>query len=1834
MTTGIRSKRFTIVRGGKWYRALLAGSSALALTIAAGPVLAQNVDIDNGDHEIVDGTGPGTQPSPWVINGSVFVGYEGTGELTIQNGGQVVSTPEPGYIAVAIGHRTHSGGTVIVSGTDADGNASTWTNHGNLNVGNLGTGTLTILNGGQVSSTRGNIGRSSGSDGTVIVSGTDTEGNASTWTNHGNLNVGNFGTGTLTISGGGVVNVAEGARIADHQGTSSATVQGDGSQWSINGDLSVGFGLRDTAQGTLTIENGGLVTSGATYLGAYRAEASGAIALNGNGVLATGLVEKGLGSGTLSFDGGILRATSNEADFLRNFDAGDVTIDAGGAVFDTNGFEIGIATDLQGTGGLTKAEGGTLTLTGDNSYQGGTLIEAGTLTGNANSFGASDIEVLSGANLRFEQDGDATLENSILGVGNVTKEGLGTLTLTGENSMGRLYIGRGAGAPWLDLLDGGAIRLADGAILGGTYLHIGGVKGRGALLLEGGDTHATFSNNALIGQGGEAELRVSGGAVLENNEGRLGEGLDSHAIATVSGQGSLWHNRGELHIGGSGSAGEGHLLIESDGRVESGVAQIGYGSGAVGNVTVTESGSTWETQGEIEVGRVGTGSFMINDGATVTSHTNTSWMTGQVARFWDSTGTVSIREGASWINDGAVIVGGNDGAEGHLMLSSDGRLQTGVASSDWDFVRLADSTNSSGTLNIGAIAGEQAMTAGVLDSGRIEFGDGTATLNFNHTDDDYVFTAALASAGSGTHSLNHYAGMTSLAADNSAFTGTTTVSGGTLLVDDALGGTMTVENGGTLGGSGIIGDTTVADGGIFAPGNSIGALTVDGDLTLSSGSILDVEIGSPGATPGLGASDRIDVAGDVALNGTLNLSQSDDATDGTAGFGYYRLMTYGGDLTGGGLTIGDTPALSDAADYEIQTDSDNVDLFIAASDKAGDDTLQHWQGGNGTWNANDTTWLNAGDGAPAGEIAVAWADNHAVFRNEPGGFDGGTITVLGTQSFRGLQFLNAGYRLEGEDELVVDGSDRDDGNAEIRVLADSAEIATEIAGTGGITKTQDGTLILSGHNSYQGGTSILGGSVQVSEDASLGAAPGGLTLNGGTLVTTADMDSARSITLSGVGGFDVVSATTLGLTGTIDGAGDLHKQGDGTLVLTGTNDYEGDTLVNAGTLVGNVAAIRGNIGNGATLVFDQIDDAAFAGDIGGLGGTYGKMIKSGGGELTLAGTSTLDWTIADGGLVSAADRFAGNVEIGGDGAFTFDQENDAGYASILSGAGDVTKNGDGVLLLSGDSSGFTGTTTITGGALLMDDADGNGMLGGSLDVLNGGTLGGSGTVGSGPGSLVTVASGGTLSPGTSIGTLTVDGDLVFAAGAHFAVEVNPNGAESDLVDVTGMATLDGGSVAHIGADGEYDIRSTYTILSTGTLSGGFEDVTSDFAFLNPDLSYDYDAGTVDLEFARNDRGFASTALTRNQIATAEAIESIGFDTGNAVYDAIAQLSDDDDLIRASFDAPSGEIHASAQTALIEDARFVRNAANDRIRAAFATAGASHAPVLAYGSGDTPVLVAADHAGPVFWSQGFGSWGTTDSDGNAAHLDRSTSGVLIGADGLVGDWRVGLLAGYSQSSFDAEDRASSGSSSNYHLGLYGGTEWGNVVFRTGAAYSWHDIEISRSVVIPGLTDSLSADYNAGTFQAFGELAYGFERNPRTRLEPFANLAHVSVLTDGFTESVGISALSVDSSTTGVTFTTLGLRGEHSLTRGTVDATLRGMIGWRHAFGDAVPESTHAFSVGDAFTIGGAPIARNSAVIEAGLDLSLTPEATFGLSYQGQIASDAHDHGVKANLSIRF
>ena len=1680
----ISPKHFTTSSRHNWYPVLLAGCSALTLAAATTPLHGQEI-IDGGAHEIVNGNGGGTQPSPWIIGTDLHVGQTGTGDLTIENGGRVQAAG-----SLFLGFSEGSSGSVTVTGEESEIAASS------VIVGRNGYGVLSIENGASVYSRNG-------------------------------VQLG-FG----------------GASVG--QGTGNIYVQGEGSSLSTDQNIIVGR----YSDGMLWISEGGKVSAQSVLLSGTETGAKGSRSLTiegtsaARGILETDFVEKGQGTAQFRLNGGVLRATRDETDFIRGLDTGDMTIDAGGAFIDSNGFDVGVNADMQGTGDLHKTGEGALSLRGGLDI-GGLDVQSGELglLGGVNLLsGAAQVDAV-GQPAKLSVDGQSTsLEANALTVG---RSGAGLFDLTG-----------------------------------GAQISMPGLS----------------SANALV---------------LGHSAGSEGQGL-------ISGLGS------RLQVAGGttriGREGDGSLQISDGGRFESGyLVTIGDYEGGKGNVSVSGDGSAFVTTGSapLYVGASGTGTLEIVDGGYV----ETSFL-ASVGRQEGGDGRVLISgEDTNWFVDGNLKIG--EGGKGTVVLTNGGHVDLGDTS--YSHITLGTQETGSGTLVIGAEAGVPAADAGTIAARSIDFSAGSGTLVFNHTDDNYVFGIDLRKdtfnpAPNGDHSIQHLAGHTTFTGDSSQFDGTTTISGGTLDVDGRLGGMVNVSSGGTLGGSGTVGDTLIAQGGILAPGKSMGALTVDGDLTLTSGSILDFELGGAGAsvaTPGI--SSRVNVTGDLGLNGTLNLTQSSDPADGEVGLGYYRLMTYGGTLSGDGLILGQTPNI-DNADYLIDASGGNVDLFIAAE---GDDTLQHWQGGDGVWSATNSQWLNKD-----GEAPVTWAGNHAVFKNEPGGFDGGAITVEGTQSFKGLQFIDEGYRLEGDGALktVAEGS-------EIRVLADSAEIATEIAGVGAIVKTEAGTLILSGTNSYTGGTELRGGTLSVSSDASLGDASSALTFNGGVLQVTGNefRETEREIVWGAQGGgFDIADVRNYFHVGqNIVGDGDLLKTGQGSLRLSGDNAY-GNTLIREGQVFGNAGSISGDIGNAGTVVFEQETDATFAGNIGGFDGTYGTIVKLGAGTLTLTGASNLDWTIGTGGVVTAAERFGGNAGIVADASLTFEQNVDAAYRGVLEGAGNLIKTGAGALLYDGVSADFTGTTYIAGGTLIVGSNAGHGdaLLGGSFNVENGGTLGGHGTVGSGIGSVVTIASGGTLSPGNSIGMLAVDGDLIFDAGSTYRAEINPALA-SDLVTVTGTATIDGGTVYAQKAGGIYTPGSRWTILdAAGGVSGVFDALDQNMPFV--DLALGYDANHVYIDAERNAVAFCDVARTRNQCATGNGLESTG--VGNPVYDAVAALPDEDSA-RHAFDQLSGEIHASAKTALIEDSHFVRDAATDRIRAAFRDVGSSRAPVMAYdGDGIRAVAPTADRL--TVWAQGFGAWGHVTGDGNAARLSTSTGGFLVGADAPVFDtWRLGALAGYSHSSFNVRDRHSSGSSDNYHLGLYGGTRWADLGFRTGLAYTWHDIDTARSVAFPGFADSLRSSYRAGTFQAFGDLGYRIDTSVAS-FEPFANLAYVSLHTNGFNEQGGAAALRTRGQTTDITFSTLGLRASASFDLAGIDSTVHGSLGWRHAYGDTTPLSTHAFSAGNAFTVAGVPIAEDAGVIKAGLDMALTSNAALGLSYDGQIGSSDQQHGFKANFNVRF
>ncbi|MCC8976781.1 autotransporter outer membrane beta-barrel domain-containing protein, partial [Bradyrhizobium brasilense] len=118
--------------------------------------------------------------------------------------------------------------------------------------------------------------------------------------------------------------------------------------------------------------------------------------------------------------------------------------------------------------------------------------------------------------------------------------------------------------------------------------------------------------------------------------------------------------------------------------------------------------------------------------------------------------------------------------------------------------------------------------------------------------------------------------------------------------------------------------------------------------------------------------------------------------------------------------------------------------------------------------------------------------------------------------------------------------------------------------------------------------------------------------------------------------------------------------------------------------------------------------------------------------------------------------------------------------------------------------------------------------------------------------------------------------------------------------------------------------------------------------------------------------------------------------------------------------------------------------------------------------------------------------------------------------------------------------------------------------------------------------------------------------------------------------GAAALRGAGSDQDVGYSSLGARiaTSFALTNG-MQLTPRASVAWQYAFGDVTPTAALAFQgLGTGFTVAGVPLARNAALVEGGLDLRVTPQASIGIAYVGQLADRVQDHSVKASFSWKF
>lgn len=821
--------------------------------------------------------------------------------------------------------------------------------------------------------------------------------------------------------------------------------------------------------------------------------------------------------------------------------------------------------------------------------------------------------------------------------------------------------------------------------------------------------------------------------------------------------------------------------------------------------------------------------------------------------------------------------------------------------------------------------------------------------------------------------------------------------------------------------------------------------------------------------------------------------------------------------------------------------------------------------------------------------------------------EGATVTTTGKDAF-GLHAIDGG-EIAGTVVVTTSGANGFGAFAESYStinLSDSQINTSGADGYGLIANNDMGTVagVINATNTdivtngkYASGVFVQGG--------------GHVALNGG------------SVTANGL----EASALEINGSGTINVEGTVLKSVQGPTVLVGfsASDDVADVTFGAGAVATEnngvlVQVNRTSGGADGTMNLTLKAGSEASGDIidldeKGSGATHIKIDENAKFSGKIAGITNLE--TEDGTQLSFAEgtEIAGNV-VGTGTQLTFHGSGAAIGGNVELNNGSVTRGGS------------VHTPITVGGNVSVDQTS---FMGGNWDI--GGSL----------------TANGTLRPGNSIGIMTVGGDVTFGADSVYEVEVAGNGT-SDRIDASGKAILDGGRVDVYALDSKvsYQDGQTYTILTADSgVEGEFSDVESKSVFLTASL--DHQANKVDLKIGlvadptdpeTPPVVFEKVAETRNQIATARALDGLE-QSGSSLelYNSILFLSDEAEA-RDAFNQLSGDVYASAKTGLIDTANLTADAINNRLRSAFEGVAATNTPVLSFAktSKDSAPkqfdAVAPDSYDYGAWASGFGSWVDYDGNANTGGLKTSTGGFLSGVDvGFASGWRLGFVGGYSQTDLDAKGRFASSKSDNWHLGIYGGNQWGPIGLRAGLVHTWHNIDSSRSVAYTGFSDSLSADYDARTLQAFGELGYRLDTSVAA-IEPFANLSYVSLRTDGFTERGGAAALSVDGATTNTTFTTIGVRASTPLQLGETAATLKGTLGWRHAYGDVRPETTQLFAGSNPFTVEGVAIARDAALIEAGFDVRISEATTFGVSYIGQFGGGATQNGFNATLNAKF
>ncbi|HED0219422.1 TPA: fibronectin-binding autotransporter adhesin ShdA [Salmonella enterica subsp. enterica serovar Muenchen] len=729
------------------------------------------------------------------------------------------------------------------------------------------------------------------------------------------------------------------------------------------------------------------------------------------------------------------------------------------------------------------------------------------------------------------------------------------------------------------------------------------------------------------------------------------------------------------------------------------------------------------------------------------------------------------------------ITGGNitSAGTGVYILASDARIDGATINADGDGIFITSKRKLDGYEDLNALTVSDANVTSKTVALNI---DGSTTINdpIELTNSTFTAPTAIKLGSKATiqaektmltgNIVQTDASSSSLSlSQGSTLTGSVDAMFTTLSLDDTSQWNMTDPS--TVGNLTNDGDITLGN----ASGSTGTLLTVDNTLTLQDGSQINATLDTANSSP-------IIKAANVTLDGTLNLSS-------TATF-----VAPETDEHFGSITLIDSQSA-------ITTDFDSVTLDADTSAMPDYLTINAGVDADDNTNYELSTGLSWYAGANSARAA------HGTFTVDAGS----TFTVTSeldettaTSNWNGSKLTK-----QGDGTLILSNTGNDYGDTEIDGGILAAKDAASL-GTGDVTIAENATLALSqgtlDNNVTGGGQIVKSGSDEliVTGDNTYS---GGTTITGGTLTA----DHADSLGSGDIDNSGVLKVGEGDLENTLSGSGSLVKTGTGELTLSGGNDYSGGTTIIGGTLTADHADSLGTgaVANSGVL---QVGEGELENTLSGSG----SLVKTGTGELTLSGDNTYSGgtTIAGGTLTADHADSLGTGAIANSGVL---QVGEGELENTLSGSGSLVKTGTGELTLSGDNS-YSGATTITDGTLIAAN----------VNALGSGNIDNSGTLmldAEGEFNLanVTTQSGATteLARGT---TLNVD-SLTQQADSTLNIDLSKANGESaitaDSVTLGGTLNVTGiGSVTDSWTPEAY----TYTLIdSDSAITSDFDDLT-------------------------------------------------------------------------------------------------------------------------------------------------------------------------------------------------------------------------------------------------------------------------------------------------------------------------------------------------------------------------------------------------------------------------